>query len=514
MKKYLIILSLTFIISDKINAQANANNWTWIKGSKVRDQQGLYGFLFTYIPGGRYGQVTQGTVSSKMLMMGGYGIDGSNNTGYLNDLWQYDLVTNNWTWLKGSNTTIPIGVYGVKGTAASANTPGGRSFSSSWDWNNKFYVWGGYGRDGFNNSGHLNDLWQYDPTTTNWTWLRGSNTRNQLGVYGNQGGGNVLNEPGARNEATSWSAGVLYLMGGNGYGSTGTYGTLNDLWKYDPVTNNWSWIKGSNTIDQSGVYGVQGVPNTNNLPGSRSESVSWELNGQLYLMGGYSFDGTGVQGFMNDLWKYDPATNNWTWLKGSNVANPLDNYGTRGIAAPSNTPGGRGGSATWVFNGRLYLMGGSFGYDKYNDLWEFDSRTNNWTWLKGSNLPDQTGTYGTLGVSATSNVPGAREFSGTPNLYNNKLYLLSGFGTDNTPNSGYMNDLWEYIPCQQMVSIAAGNWNDPNTWSCGKVPTYNDPVTVGHTLSFTGTGSCKKITYTLGGKVNVLSGGILKVNTP
>jgi hypothetical protein len=33
MKKYLIVITLIFIISDKINAQANANNWTWIKGS-------------------------------------------------------------------------------------------------------------------------------------------------------------------------------------------------------------------------------------------------------------------------------------------------------------------------------------------------------------------------------------------------------------------------------------------------------------------------------------------------
>jgi hypothetical protein len=64
-----------------------------------------------------------------------------------------------------------------------------------------------------------------------------------------------------------------------------------------------------------------------------------------------------------------------------------------------------------------------------------------------------------------------------------------------------------------MATIAAGNWNDPNTWSCGKVPTYNDPVSIGHIISVSGTGFCKNITYKLGGKVDVLGGGILKVNT-
>jgi N-acetylneuraminic acid mutarotase len=522
MKKYLIILILTFIILDKINAQVNANNWTWIKGSNVIDQPGYYGFngipnVFTS-PGGRQAHVASSTISGKLLLMGGFGKDYAGNDGKQNDLWQFDPATNNWTWLKGNIYNGQSGTYGVKGTAAALNTPGARNYSSSWIFNNKFYVWGGTGYDNTVNTGLLNDLWQYDLATNNWTWLRGSSTINHFGVYGTQGVAHILNEPGSRESATSWKTSVLYLMGGYGRGSIGTGGGLNDLWKYDPSTNNWTWLKGSNIINQSGVYGVQGVPNANNIPGSRTGAMSWELNGLLYLMGGNSYDPSLSGGVTNDLWKYDPTTNNWTWLKGSNVSDPVGSYGTKGIASPSNTPGSRNNSATWVFNGRLYLMGGYSGGVNgnllFNDLWEYDPITNNWTWLKGSNLPNQAGTYGTIGASTASNTPGARVRGGSAYLYNFKLYLMGGLGFDNTNIEGNLNDLWEYVPCQKMVSIAAGNWNDPNTWSCGKVPSYNDPVTVGHILSVSGTGFCKNITYTLGGKIDVSAGGILKVNMP
>ncbi|MCX5753512.1 MAG: hypothetical protein NTW97_07670, partial [Candidatus Krumholzibacteria bacterium] len=32
---------------------------------------------------------------------------------------------------------------------------------------------------------------------------------------------------------------------------------------------------------------------------------------------GAGYDGGGSGGFLNDLWKYDPVTNQWTWLKGA-----------------------------------------------------------------------------------------------------------------------------------------------------------------------------------------------------
>ena len=50
--------------------------------------------------------------------------------GYLNDLWQFNIVSEWWTWLNGSSTVADPGVYGTKGLAAPTNKPGGRWYHS------------------------------------------------------------------------------------------------------------------------------------------------------------------------------------------------------------------------------------------------------------------------------------------------------------------------------------------------------------------------------------------------
>jgi len=65
-------------------------------------------------------------------------------------------------------------------------------------------------------------------------------------------------------------------------------GYLNDLWKFDG--NDWTWIKGSNTGDQNGVYGTLGVPNSANNPGSRQSSTSWiDSQNNMWLFGGSGY---------------------------------------------------------------------------------------------------------------------------------------------------------------------------------------------------------------------------------
>jgi hypothetical protein len=84
--------------------------------------------------------------------------------------------------------------------------------------------------------GALNDLWEFNPLTTEWTWMSGSNTANAIGVYGTLGIAAASNVLGARSSAVGWidSSGNLWLFGGNGYDSAGTNGNLNDLWRYQP----------------------------------------------------------------------------------------------------------------------------------------------------------------------------------------------------------------------------------------------------------------------------------------
>jgi len=50
------------------------------------------------------------------------------------------------------------------------------------------------------------------------------------------------------------------LFGGFGLDATGTpNGTVNDIWKLDFSTKQWTWVAGSDAANQQGVYGTQGT---------------------------------------------------------------------------------------------------------------------------------------------------------------------------------------------------------------------------------------------------------------
>jgi len=52
--------------------------------------------------------------------------------------------------------------------------------------------------------------------------------------------------------------------------------------------NTWTWMGGSNTPDQPGVYGEKGVASSENIPDSRCCGVTWFVGPQreLWLFGG------------------------------------------------------------------------------------------------------------------------------------------------------------------------------------------------------------------------------------
>src|ERR1700722_10328180 len=128
-------------------------------------------------------------------------------------------------------------------------------------------------------SGSTNSTPTPTPIHNVWTWAGGANAPDQAGIYGTLGTAAPNNIPGSREQAISWTdaSGNFWLFGGNGYDSTpllsdpsGTTvleigGYLNDLWKYSD--GQWTWMGGSNLADQPAVYGTQGTPNQNNVPG-------------------------------------------------------------------------------------------------------------------------------------------------------------------------------------------------------------------------------------------------------
>lgn len=377
----------------------------------------------------------------------------------------------NYSWMKGSTTADQPGIYGTLGVASPANTPGAREVAASWkDAAGNFWLFGGYGTDITGNQSFLSDLWKYTPSTNQWTWINGDNISDQDGVYGTQGVAAPANKPGARECAVTWAdaSGNLWLFGGVSYGANGMFGEINDLWKYTISTNQWTWVNGSNAVMQNSVYGTLGVAAAANVPGARGFSSSWmDASGNLWLFGGEGYDGASNYGGLNDLWKYDIAANQWTWVSGNNSINNNGTYGTIGVAAATNIPGGRYLSAHWAdASGNFWLCGGSAfdatgsSDDIINDLWKYSLSTNQWTWVKGSNSTGQAGTYGTQGVSASANVPGARLGSASWVDNAGNFFLFGGYGTDATAAQDLLNDIWNYNPStNQWTWVKGSNLN-------------------------------------------------------
>ncbi len=131
-----------------------------------------------------------------------------------NDLWKYDIGTNKWTWMSGSNVGNRYGIYGMRGVSSNSTVPGSRAFSVSWtNLDDSLWLFGGSGY-GASKTGFLNDLWKYNTTLNQWTWMSGSNATNQKGVYHSLVDQNF---PGGRYSAVSWSDkkyNNLWLFGG------------------------------------------------------------------------------------------------------------------------------------------------------------------------------------------------------------------------------------------------------------------------------------------------------------
>lgn len=276
-----------------------------------------------------------------------------------------------------------------------------------------------------------------------WTWVSGSNTPSQLGVYGIQGVAAPGNVPGARTGAASWTDAEhdLWLFGGMGYAAAGAAGLLNDLWEFK--NGQWIWVSGSNTASQPGAYGALGVPSAANVPGARVNTMTWiDSNGTLWLFGGFGL-GTGSTGALNDLWAFNAGE--WTWVSGASATDQEGNYGTQGLAAATNVPGGRQGGSTWLAGGDLWLFGGSgFATTQVGgllaDLWKFSA--GQWTWESGVDVIGSLGIYGTQGQPSASNAPGAR-YLAVSWLDAGNLRLFGGDGYASSPGTtGLLSDQW------------------------------------------------------------------------
>lgn len=374
------------------------------------------------------------------------------------------------------------------------------------------------------------------------------------------------NRPSGRYNAVGWTdnSGHLWLFGGNGIYANPTVqnradyiGNLNDLWMFDPSTNEWTWMDGMVSLPLSpygyfytppGIYGTEGTPSITNLPGMRSGAVGWtDSSGKFWLFGGDGVDSEATSGALNDLWEYEPNTSAQT-AAAAPTFNPASGNVTAGqtVAISDSTPGATvfytiGESAVPVeYTGPVtvnssetvvaiavvsgyansaptsayymvaaaavpifsltpgeytgsqtisisdgtpnaliyYTLDGTTpttsstlyqvpiaitssetiqavavatGYAKSAtataaySIWPATD-VNEWAWMSGPSAPGTPRVCGNLGTPSLNNNPGSRNLPAYWTDVSGNFWFFGGYGYDAHNNNAYLNDLWEFTP--------------------------------------------------------------------
>jgi DNA-binding beta-propeller fold protein YncE/N-acetylneuraminic acid mutarotase len=238
-------------LNDLWEYSPSTGQWAWMAGSNTAGSPGTYttstDSSAPLVPSARNYATSWTDSNGNLWLFGGEGFDSTGTQGILNDLWEFVPSSGLWAWVSGSST-LPAGVgdqppgqpgvYGSLNTPASSNTPGGRwGAVGRVNENGHLALYGGQGFDSGDTLGDLNDVWVFNPSLGEWVWKGGystvvSESSGWPGVYGLLGVPAATNAPGGRYGASGWtdSGGNHWIFGGFGADSTGTVGSLNDLW--------------------------------------------------------------------------------------------------------------------------------------------------------------------------------------------------------------------------------------------------------------------------------------------
>lgn len=239
-----------------------------------------------------------------------------------------------------SSASIFVGLSTVSGGAWEelGNTPmSGRSGAVGFSINGKGYV--ALGR---NNSGALNDLWEYDPATNLWIQRADFPGTARIGAFAF-----VID-------------GRAYVGTGNDFSGTGF---KRDVYEYNPANNTWT-AKADFPEDFNAGAGI-------------TSGVSFVVNNLGYV-------GLGNTGLNNTkaFYRYTPTTNTWT---------PIAEF----------AGAGRIGAVAFVRDNRGHVALGYGGLsDNLKDIWSYNPTTN--TWTAGSDLPG-SGRGGATAMSIQGN---------------------------------------------------------------------------------------------------------------
>lgn len=290
-------------------------------------------------------------------------------------------------------------VYGNRGSVSGLTHPGSRFGSFSWTGRDGLlHLFGGTGiwsrviSAATVKGGVRADHWVFDPNSQLWSWQSGQSSGNPFPRFSTPGL-SPNNFPGARSSGVSWvdGNGDFWMFGGVYSDLLSLVVYHNDLWRFVPRLKAWEQVRASSLPS----FGQKGIPSPTNQPPARSDACGWtDPEGNLWLFGGTtdtSIDGgLGTSDCWNDLWKFDIATRQWTWVSGSSRQSTQSQ-----ITAPA-TPGSREVPAIWPDpeTGDVLLYGGhgvrAEGAEMISpdqplsDLWRWTHSTQTWSRIHGN----------------------------------------------------------------------------------------------------------------------------------
>ena len=526
-------------LNDLWKFDISLNQWAWIGGDQGQDGfEGIPGPVGVesnlYFPSIRRDVKPSIGPDGMIYIYGGYA---DTWDGYIrSDLWRYNPTNNAWTLIYNrvvANNSVSGQNIAAMGAENVNNHPGRLSHHTSWFYNNSLYTFGGTPFYTTDEDGYYNQVWKYNLTTQQWACLKNPSGTDAL--YGEQLVSNANNTP-PRLQSTSTAVTIgneAYFFGGREIGGDTSdldnRGLHSCLWKFNMTTNEWTWMKGRTIVFNPGFYGKKGIEREENLPASQANSFLWVDNGIIKMYGGKTSAGNLIE-----FWKYDPSSNNFTWidgkgrtfvpgyqddddefiedasvplvynkLKGSElqwgqksqklwhmlvdsgmweydivtstnhliIADPtgVGHYGQQGVAAPENIPPYRADGLLWETNSSLYLMSGRKNNVHMNDFWIFDKATKMWTWLNGA--PGQETPYfqyGAIGEVNSSNYPKSRTNGQAWVDADENLWLFSG----TNGQSYYMNDFWKYDASINTWILMGGDANNATSTAAYYIDTY------------------------------------------
>lgn len=186
-------------------------------------------------------------------------------------------------------------------SAGAYPSPRGNMVGAYDNTNQIFYLFGGVGFDDSHTLGVLNDIWSFNVDSGLFTWIGGGSDllNGQIAKYGTKDVPSSISVIGGRqNGGMFFYNSALYIFGGNGYDNVGTTGYLCDMWIFDLLSLNKTWISGSSSANQKSSYGPMGVSSKTYNPSGRSNfAYKYDINSKMfYVFGGFGYDSNGNLG--------------------------------------------------------------------------------------------------------------------------------------------------------------------------------------------------------------------------